>query len=63
MPALKRRQLLDTYQTFGCLAGDPTFRYSLLDGVKEGYLVNPVVDARTENTELLSEKAMHVMLK
>jgi type I restriction enzyme R subunit len=52
----ERRLLLDTYRTFGCENSQPTFRYSLLDGVKEGYLVNPtVVDARTEiTTELLS---------
>jgi type I restriction enzyme R subunit len=53
----ERRLLLDTYRTFGCENSQPTFRYSLLDGVKEGYLINPtVVDARTEiTTELLSE--------
>lgn len=53
----ERRMLLDTYRTFGCENSQPTFRYSLLDGVKDGYLVNPtVVDARTEiTTELLSE--------
>lgn len=55
--ALERRILLDTYKTFGCESGEPTFRYSLLDGVKAGYLVNPqVYDARTDiTTELLSE--------
>ena len=43
--------LLDTYKTFGCESGQPTFRYSLLDGVKDGYLVNPtVVDARRQVT-------------
>jgi len=54
----ERRLLLDTYRTFGCENSQPTFRYSLLDGVKEGYLINPtVVDARTEiTTELLSEE-------
>ena len=53
----ERRLLLDTYRTFGCETGEPTFRYSLLDGVKEGYLINPlVVDARTEvTTQLLSD--------
>ncbi len=53
----ERRLLLDTYRTFGCENSQPTFRYSLLDGVREGYLVNPIlVDARTEiTTELLSE--------
>jgi type I restriction enzyme R subunit len=55
---LERRMILDTYHTFGCDSGNPTFRYSLLDGVKDGYLINPVViDARTEiTTQLLSEE-------
>ena len=53
----ERRLLLDTYRTFGCESGEPTFRYSLLDGVKDGYLINPtVVDARTEvTTQLLAD--------
>jgi type I restriction enzyme R subunit len=53
----ERRLLLDTYRTFGCERGLPTFRYSLLDGVKDGYLINPtVVDARTDiTTDLLSK--------
>jgi len=53
----ERRLLLDTYRTFGCEDGQPTFRYSLLDGVKDGFLINPtVVDARTDvTTQLLSE--------
>jgi len=37
----ERRLLLDTYRTFGCENSQPTYRYSLLDGVKEGYLINP----------------------
>jgi type I restriction enzyme R subunit len=58
----ERRLLLDTYRTFGCENSQPTFRYALLDGVKEGFLINPtVVDARTEiTTELLSEKGFVV---
>ncbi len=54
----ERRLLLDTYRTFGCGDGQPTFRYSLLDGVKDRHLINPiVVDARTDVTaQLLSEK-------
>ena len=54
----ERRILLDTYKTFGCDSGEPTFRYSLLDGVQDGYLINPIVaDARTDiTTQLLSEK-------
>jgi len=58
----ERRLLLDTYRTFGCENSQPTFRYSLLDGVNEGFLVNPtVVDARTEiTTNLLSEEGFVV---
>jgi type I restriction enzyme R subunit len=54
----ERRLLLDTYRTFGCEDSQPTFRYTLLDGVKEGYLINStVVDARTViTTQLLSEQ-------
>jgi type I restriction enzyme R subunit len=58
----ERRLMLDTYRTFGCENSQPTYRYSLLDGVKDGYLINPtVVDARTEiTTELLSEEGFVV---
>ena len=58
----ERRLLLDTYRTFGCENSQPTFRYSLLDGVKEGFLINPtVVDARTGiTTQLLSEEGFVV---
>jgi type I restriction enzyme R subunit len=58
----ERRLLLDTYRTFGCENSQPTFRYGLLDGVKEGFLINPtVVDARTEvTTTLLSEEGFVV---
>jgi type I restriction enzyme R subunit len=61
----ERRMLLDTYRTFGCDSGQPTFRYSLLDGVKDGYLISPtVVDARTEvTTDLLSEEGFVVEFK
>jgi len=60
---LERRMLLDTYKTFGCADGRPTFQYSLLDGVKDGFLVNPVVvDARTEiTTQLLSDEGYSVL--
>jgi type I restriction enzyme R subunit len=60
---LERRQLLDTYRTFGCESGQPTFRYSLIDGVKDGFLINPfVVDARTDiTTQLLSDEGYSVM--
>ena len=63
--AWERRQLLDTYTTFGCIKGEPTFRYGLLDGVKDGCLINPIaIDARTDiTTELLSEKGYAVMIE
>jgi len=62
--AWERRQLLDTYTTFGCENGKPTFCYSLLDGVKEGFLVNPIVaDARTEiTTQLLSDEGYSLII-
>ena len=58
----ERRLLLDTYRTFGCEDTQPTYRYSLLDGVKDGYLINPiVVDARTDiTTQLLSDQGFVV---
>jgi type I restriction enzyme R subunit len=60
----ERREMLDTYKTFGCDSGVPTFRYSLLDGVKDGFLVNPrTIDARTEvTTKLLSEEGYAVFV-
>lgn len=62
--AWERRQLLDTYKTFGCEQGEPTFCYSLVDGVRDRYLVNPiVVDARTEiTTQLLSDEGYNVLV-
>lgn len=64
--AWERRQLLDTYRTFGCESGEPTFRYSLIDGVNDPdgpFLVNPtVVDARTEiTTQLLADEGYAVI--
>jgi type I restriction enzyme R subunit len=60
----ERRMLMDTYRTFGCESGTPTLRYSLLDGVKEGFLVNPlVIDARTDvTTQLLSDKGYGILI-
>src|SRR6266496_4775139 len=61
---LERRMLMDTYTTFGCSDGNPTFRYSLIDGVKDGHLINPsVVDARSEiTTQLLSDEGYSVIV-
>ena len=61
----ERRQLLDTYSTFGCDSGQPTYRYSLTDGVNDPdgpFLVNPtVIDARTDiTTQLLSDEGYSV---
>ena len=63
--AWEKRQLLDSYKTFGCESGEPTYRYSLLDGVRDGYLINPtVVDARTDiTTQLLADEGYAVINK
>lgn len=58
---IERRQLLSTYHTFGCDSGEPTYRYSLLDGVQDPdgpFLVNPLsLDCRTDiTTQLLSDE-------
>jgi type I restriction enzyme R subunit len=62
----ERRLLLDTYQTFGCPDGNPTFRFSLLDAVRHNppYLCNPItLDARTEiTTQMLSDDGYSVTM-
>lgn len=61
----ERRLLLDTYKTFGCEPGNPTYSYDLEKGAMDGYLIKPtLVDARTEiTTELLSDQgyAAHIV--
>ena len=54
----ERRLLVDTYKTFGCEPGNPTFSYDLEKGSNDGYLIKPtLVDARTEvTTQLLSDE-------
>ncbi len=61
---LERRMLLDTYTTFGCEQGVPTFRYTLAEGAKDKILVQPtVIDARTDvTTKLLSEEGYAVVV-
>lgn len=61
----ERRVLLDTYKTFGCKPGEPTYSYDLIKGSKEGFLIQPtLIDARTEiTTQLLSEKGYAVYIK
>jgi type I restriction enzyme R subunit len=60
----ERRLLLDTYRTFGCDDGRPTFRYSLTQAVQHvpPYLVNATTfDARTEiTTQMLSDEGYTV---
>lgn len=62
---MERRLLLDTYRTFGCDSGQPTFRYSLLNGVDDDFLINPmVVDARTDvTTQLLADEGYSVLIE
>ena len=58
----ERRVLFSTFETFGCKSGEPTFRYALLNGVKDNYLINPyVLDCRTKvTTQLLSDEGYAV---
>lgn len=58
----ERRLLIDTYKTFACEPGNPTFSYDLERGANEGYLIKPtLVDARTEvTTQLLSDEGFSV---
>lgn len=59
---MERRLLLDTYRTFGCESGEPTYRYSLVDGVRDGYLVKThVVDARSRISQELLSDAGHTV--
>ena len=61
---LEKRILLDTYTTFGCESGVPTFRYTLAQGAKDGILVQPtVIDARTDvTTKLLSDEGYSALV-
>jgi type I restriction enzyme R subunit len=60
----ERRLLVDTYRTFGCEPGQPTFSYDLESGANDGYLIKPtLVDARTDiTTELLSDEGYAVRI-
>jgi type I restriction enzyme R subunit len=60
----ERRLLIDTYRTFGCEPGQPTFSYDLDRGAREGFLIKPtLVDARTEiTTRLLSDEGFAVQV-
>jgi len=61
----ERRLLMDTYRAFGCDDGELTFRYTLIDGVKDDFLVNPTVtDVRTNvTTRLLADDGFVVQIQ
>lgn len=65
--ALEARQLRDTYAYFGCEPGEPTYRYDIIDAVKdpEGpFLCLPkIIDCRSEiTTEALSQAGWTVTI-
>jgi type I restriction enzyme R subunit len=65
--ALEARQLRDTYNYFGCEPGQPTFRYDIIDAVKdpEGpFLCLPkIFDMRSDiTTQALADKGWAVVV-
>ncbi len=65
--ALEARQLRDTYQYFGCEPGFPTYRYDIIDAVKdrEGpFLCLPkIIDLRSDiTTQALDESGWSVVI-
>jgi type I restriction enzyme, R subunit len=65
--ALEARQLRDTYNYFGCEPGLPTFRYDIIDAVRDPdgpFLCLPkIFDLRSEiTTEALAEKGWAVVV-
>ena len=65
--ALEARQLRDTYRYFGCEPGMPTFRYDIIEAVKdpEGpFLCLPrIIDVRSDiTTQALEEKGWAVTI-
>ncbi|MDI9347506.1 MAG: DEAD/DEAH box helicase family protein [Methylacidiphilales bacterium] len=63
--AYEYRNLRDTYTTFSCEDGIPTYRYDLRKGVADNFLINPfVIDARTEiTTELISKEGYSMQVE
>ena len=55
------RKLRDTYHTFGCADGTPTFRYDLEQGVVENNLIMPrIIDVRSNvTTEMFSKEGFY----
>ena len=65
--ALEARQLRDTYHYFGCEPGEPTFRYDIVDAVRdpEGpFLCLPkIIDCRSDiTTQALEEAGWSVVI-
>lgn len=55
------RAFRDTYLTFGCCSGKPTYEFTLADGVKKGILVMPyAIDARTDTTYQLMDEGLNI---
>lgn len=55
------RAFRDTYLSFGCYSGKPTYEFSLIDGVKKGVLVMPyAIDARTDMTYQLMDDGLKI---
>ena len=64
---LEARQLRDTYHYFGCKPGFPTYRYDIIDAVKDPdgpFLCLPkIIDARSDiTTKALAEKGWAVVV-
>lgn len=62
--AREQRAIRDTYHAFGLNPGQPTYSYTIEQGVADGYLVRPTaVDVRTEVTAgLMSDAGYQVTL-
>lgn len=56
------RAFRDTYLTFGCYSGKPTYEFTLADGVEKGILVQPyAIDARTDISYQLLDEGLNVL--
>ena len=62
--AREQRALRDTYLAFGLPPGEPTYAYTIAQGVQDGYLVGPTaVDVRTAVTrQLMSDEGYQVTI-
>lgn len=57
------RAFRDTYLTFGCYSGKPTYEFTLSDGVKKGILVQPyAIDARTDISYQLLDEGLNISM-